>query len=191
MVKVLCYKSEGRWFDLWIFHWHKILPIALWPWGDSASNRNEHQKYLLGGKGGRCVRLTTYHHPVPLSRNLGTLTSLSPLGHSRPVMGLFYLYLPSLFSLSWQHNEYDRTTTFHAKWFTHPRSSLIAKFGAYSMCTQALSRGSEDRLRYLSKWSEVCIPVRAKISVLSKTFRQSLSMGTGAAGTWSWPLTTI
>jgi len=28
-----------------------------------------------GGKGGRCVRLTTYHHPVPLPRILGTLTS--------------------------------------------------------------------------------------------------------------------
>ena len=37
VVKVLFYKSEGRWFDpswcQWIFHWHKILPIALWPWG--------------------------------------------------------------------------------------------------------------------------------------------------------------
>ena len=37
VVKVLCYKSEGRRFDPgwchWIFHWHKILPIALWPWG--------------------------------------------------------------------------------------------------------------------------------------------------------------
>ena len=36
VVKVLCYKSKGRWFDpswcQWIFHWHKILPIALWPW---------------------------------------------------------------------------------------------------------------------------------------------------------------
>ena len=35
VVKVLCYKSEGRWFDPswchWIFHWHKILPIALRP----------------------------------------------------------------------------------------------------------------------------------------------------------------
>jgi len=45
------------------------------------------------GKGGRCIRLTTYHHPVPLSRNLGTLTSWKPLGLSRPVMGLLYLYL--------------------------------------------------------------------------------------------------
>jgi len=37
MVKVLCYKSEVRWFDhswcQWIFHWHIIIPIALWPWG--------------------------------------------------------------------------------------------------------------------------------------------------------------
>ena len=37
VVKVVCYKSEGRWFDpswcQWIFHWHIILPIALWPWG--------------------------------------------------------------------------------------------------------------------------------------------------------------
>ena len=50
------------------------------PGVDSASNRNEYQEYFLGGKGGRCVRLTTYHHPVPLSRNLGHLTSWKPLG---------------------------------------------------------------------------------------------------------------
>jgi len=30
---------------------------------DSASNRNEYQEYFLGGKGGRCVELTT----LPLS----------------------------------------------------------------------------------------------------------------------------
>jgi len=35
--------------------------------------------------------LTTYHHPVPLSRNLGALTSWNPLGLIRPVMGLIYL----------------------------------------------------------------------------------------------------
>ena len=28
---------------------------------------------ISGDKGGRCVRLTTYHHPVPLSRNLRAL----------------------------------------------------------------------------------------------------------------------
>ena len=63
------------------------------PGVDSASNRNQYQEYFLGGKGGRCVRLTTYHHPVPLSRNLGTLTSWNPLGPPGPVTGLIYLYL--------------------------------------------------------------------------------------------------
>jgi len=48
-----------------------------------------------GGKGGRCVRLTTYHHSVPLSRNLGTLTSWNPLGLSRPAKGLLYLCFTS------------------------------------------------------------------------------------------------
>ena len=37
VVKVLCYNLVGRWFDpswcQWIFHRHKILPFALWPWG--------------------------------------------------------------------------------------------------------------------------------------------------------------
>jgi len=63
------------------------------PGVDSASNRNEYQGYVVGGKSGRCVRLTTYHHPVPLSRNMENLTSWNPLGHSGPVTGLLYLYL--------------------------------------------------------------------------------------------------
>jgi hypothetical protein len=33
----------------------------------------------------------SYHLSVPLSRNLGTLTSWNPLGHSRPVTGLLYV----------------------------------------------------------------------------------------------------
>ena len=39
VVKVLCYKSEGRWFDRswyqWIFHSYKILPIALFALGST------------------------------------------------------------------------------------------------------------------------------------------------------------
>jgi hypothetical protein len=62
------------------------------PGVDSAFNRNEYQALFPGGKGGRCVRLTTYHHPVPLSRNLGTLNSWNPLGLSRCVMGLLFIY---------------------------------------------------------------------------------------------------
>jgi len=37
------------------------------PGVDSASYRNEYQEYFLVGRGGRCVRLTTYHHPVPFA----------------------------------------------------------------------------------------------------------------------------
>ena len=48
---------------------------------------------ISGCNNGRCVRLTTYQHPVPLSRNLGTLTSWNPLGHSRPLLGLLYFLL--------------------------------------------------------------------------------------------------
>ena len=62
------------------------------PGVDSASNRNGYQEYFLRGKGGRCVRLTTYHHFVPLSWNLEALTSRNPLGYSGPVMGLLYRF---------------------------------------------------------------------------------------------------
>jgi hypothetical protein len=46
-----------------------------------------------GGKGGWCVRLTTYDHIGPISRNLGALTLLDPSGPAWPVMGVLYLYL--------------------------------------------------------------------------------------------------
>ena len=78
---------SGFFIDIISFRSHYIPEV------DSASNRNEYQNYFLGGKDGRCVRMTTYHHPVPLSRNLRALTSWNPLGLSRPVMGLIYLYL--------------------------------------------------------------------------------------------------
>jgi len=55
------------------------------PGVDTASNRNEFQEHFLESKGGRCVKLTVYHFPVPLSRNLGTLTFWNTLGLSVPV----------------------------------------------------------------------------------------------------------
>jgi len=64
LVEALRYKPEGRGFDSRWCHWNFSL-TSFWPhYGhgvDSASNRNEYQQYFLGGggKGGRCVRLTT------------------------------------------------------------------------------------------------------------------------------------
>jgi hypothetical protein len=68
------------------------------PGVDSAS-KNENQ-FNSGGKGGRCVRLTTYHLHVPMSRNLGALTFWNLVGLFRPVMGQFYLHLYYYFLLS-------------------------------------------------------------------------------------------
>ena len=70
-----------------------ILPAAIWLWGDSASNRNEYQECFLGAKWPVCRadNLTTFM--CRLSWNLGTSASWNPLGLSRPVMGLLYLYL--------------------------------------------------------------------------------------------------
>ena len=47
---------------------------------------------IPGVKGGRCVKLITYDHTVPLSRNLGALNSLDPSRPARPVTGVLYLF---------------------------------------------------------------------------------------------------
>jgi hypothetical protein len=84
VVKVPCYKSEGRWFHhSWchcIFHWHKILPIALWHWGRVTLK----QKWIPGvfpvGIGGRCVRLTTLPPYCAVVTKSGSLNFLEPSG---------------------------------------------------------------------------------------------------------------
>ena len=64
VVKALCYKPEGRWFDSRWCHWNFSLTQSFrshyGPGIDSASNRNEYQEYFMGVKSGRCVRLTTW-----------------------------------------------------------------------------------------------------------------------------------
>ena len=60
---------------------------------DPASNRNEYQVYFRGVEAVGASGWQPYHHPVPLSRNLGTLNFWKPLCLSKPVMGLLYLYL--------------------------------------------------------------------------------------------------
>ena len=62
LVEALRYKPEGRGFDSRLCYWNFSLTQSFrphcGPGVDSASNRNEHQEYFLGGKGGRCVELT-------------------------------------------------------------------------------------------------------------------------------------
>ena len=72
-----------------------ILSVALWPGVDSASNRNEYQDYFLGGKGGRCVRLTTLPPSCAVVMKSGSLNLLEPSG---PVQACNGVALP--FSVS-------------------------------------------------------------------------------------------
>ena len=71
-----------------IFHWHNPPDRFYGPGVDSASNRNEYQENFLGVNAAGAHGWKPYHLPVPLSWNLGTLTSWNTLGHSRPVTGL-------------------------------------------------------------------------------------------------------
>ena len=63
LVEALHYKLEGHGFDSRQRHWNFSLTKSFRPnYGpgvDSASISNEYQEYFLGGKGGRCVGLTT------------------------------------------------------------------------------------------------------------------------------------
>jgi len=84
VVKVLCYKSEGRWFDPsychWIILWHKILAIALWPWGRLSLWKKWVPAVFPVGKGGRCVRLTTLPPSCAVIMKSGNLNFLEPSG---------------------------------------------------------------------------------------------------------------
>jgi hypothetical protein len=64
------------------------------PWINSTS-KNEYQDNL-GGKGGRCVRLTTYHLHVPIVKKSGGLNLLEPCG---PVQACNGTALPLPFTM--------------------------------------------------------------------------------------------
>jgi len=109
VVKVLCYKSEGRWFDSSWCHWHKILPIALWPWGRRSLLQKWVPETFPGGKGGRCVRLTTLPPSCAVVMKSGNLKFLEPSGPLQACNGTAVPFLRSLYvhhrSLPWRHSE--------------------------------------------------------------------------------------
>jgi hypothetical protein len=93
-VEVLQYEPEGRGF---VSRWcHRNFSLTqsfrphYGPGVDSASNRNEYQKYFLGvgggGKGGRCVGLTTL---PPSCADCLEIWESEPPGTLRVCLGLY------------------------------------------------------------------------------------------------------
>ena len=78
-VKALRYKSDGSGIDS---RCRRDFPVAsdssMCPGADSVS-KSEYQD-IPGGKGGQCVRLTTYHLHVPTVKKSGGLNLLEPIG---------------------------------------------------------------------------------------------------------------
>jgi hypothetical protein len=74
-VEALCYKLEAHRFDsrwcYWNFSLTKSFRSHYDPRVDSAFNRNEYYGYLLGGKGGWCIGLTTL--PPSCADHLGMI----------------------------------------------------------------------------------------------------------------------
>ena len=66
-------------------------PAALWPWVDSASNRNEYQEYVLEVKAAGAYGLQPYHLHVLIVLKSG---SLDLLEHSGPVQACNGIALP-------------------------------------------------------------------------------------------------
>ena len=97
----ISYKPESRGFDSqwndWNFSLTYFFRQHYVPGVDSASNRNDYQEYFLGGKGGRCVGLTTLPPScVPIVFKSGSLSLLEPSGLVQACNGIALTPSPAL-----------------------------------------------------------------------------------------------
>ena len=74
-----------------------ILPIELWPWGRLSLQQKCVPGVFPGGKGGRCVRLTTLPPSCAVVTKSGNLNFLEPSGPlracNRTVLPYIYIYI--------------------------------------------------------------------------------------------------
>ena len=79
MVKALWYKSEGPGINSMQPGIFSVTSDSSMCPGFDSDSKNEYQDNP-GGKGGRCIRLTTYHLHVPIVKKSGGLNLLEPCG---------------------------------------------------------------------------------------------------------------
>jgi hypothetical protein len=74
-----------------IFHWHNRSGCPMTLGSTQPLNRNEYQKYFLGGNVGRCIGLTTLPPSCADCLKIWKPPPQNPQGLLRSVMGLLYL----------------------------------------------------------------------------------------------------
>ena len=77
---------SGFFIDIKSFRSHYV------PGVDSSSNRKDYQQYFLGGKGGRCLRLTNLTPSCAVVTKSGNLNFLEPSGPVQACNALHYYY---------------------------------------------------------------------------------------------------
>jgi hypothetical protein len=71
-----------------------IVPVALWPWGRLSLQQKWVPGVFPGGKGGRCVRLTTLQPSCAVIMKFGNLNFPEPFGPLQACKGTaYYAYL--------------------------------------------------------------------------------------------------
>ena len=117
VVKAVRYKSEGPGIDSkrWHFQfilWQLTFPCAL---GSIQPLKNEYQD-IHGGKGGRCVRVTTLPTSCAECLVIWSLNRPEPSGSHRPVIGIALPFLPYCL---------NNTCQAHTKYTAYPWWRLI------------------------------------------------------------------
>ena len=95
--KIILEHILKKWIVDWIMFFNSCLGVIHGPSLFHVPSTSVHPTLVYGYKFNINLQFFSprHHHPAPLSRNLGTLTSWSTLGRSKPVMGLLYLHLSS------------------------------------------------------------------------------------------------